>query len=98
MHKYKQQLIFYKLLIENSRQWSGTAKVDHAQLIFLEPEEDKIFKLDYDITDNDVSYMKSLIRAIWSKMSTLDLPDISGYKSTYSGIKQFEQDLIDGKV
>jgi DNA helicase-2/ATP-dependent DNA helicase PcrA len=37
LHKYRQQLMFYKIMIENSRDYSKYP-VTGAKLIFVEPE------------------------------------------------------------
>lgn len=32
------------------------------------------------------------------KISSLDFPDVSGYSQDISGIRQFEEDLLEGKI
>jgi DNA helicase-2/ATP-dependent DNA helicase PcrA len=97
-YNYKRQLIFYKLLVESSRDFSKY-KVKKGYLEFLNPtKSEEIFCLSYDITDKDVEYLKKLIVAVNKKIQTLDFPDVSIYEPTLNGILKFEEDLINGKV
>ena len=58
-----------------------------------------------EIVDTTISYeaeelerLRTLIGVVWEKITTLNLPDISGYEQSYKGILAFEQDLIDGVI
>jgi DNA helicase-2/ATP-dependent DNA helicase PcrA len=97
MHNYERQLYFYKILLENSRSYNKYKVVD-AYLEFVEPDlNGNINKLHIKFDPEKEEQTKKLIEAIYKKIITLDMPDISGYAKTLKGIKQFEQDLIDGK-
>ncbi len=95
LHKYKQQLMFYKLLIENSREWSSY-KVEQGVLQFIEPEADgkKIPKLELGFEESELNEFKKLILAAWQNIQSLKFPEISSYPKTYKGILEFEKDLI----
>jgi len=94
LHKYKQQLLFYKLLIENSRDYHNFQN-NSATIRFVEPTiSGDIISLDIDFNDQDLNEFSKLINAVWSHIIRLDLPDISDYEPTYKGILKFEQDLI----
>ena len=94
LHKYKRQLIFYKLLIENSRTYKGY-KVTTGRLEFVEPNENgKIQSLELTYNDAEVAETIALMQAIWQCVHELRFPDISDYDQTLSGIKQFETDLL----
>ncbi len=98
LHGYKRQLIFYKLLIEGSRDYSSY-RVNAGYLEFLSPTpENKILLLFYEITNEDVERLKKLIIAVNKKIKNLDFPDISKYRQTIDGIIHFENDLIDGNI
>jgi DNA helicase II / ATP-dependent DNA helicase PcrA len=98
LHKYKQQLLFYKLLVENSRDYSAYT-VTSGCLSFIEPTASgEVVETRIEYTTEDLDRLKSLIEKIWTKIVNLDLPDISGYEESYKGILAFEQDLIDGVV
>lgn len=98
LHGYKRQLIFYKLLVEHSRDFSKY-RVNTGYLEFLDPTNDgQIVLLSYQIQEEDVERMKQLIEAVQKKITTLDFPDISKYETSLAGIIAFENDLIDGNV
>lgn len=98
LHKYKQQLIFYKLLIENSRDYRNY-KVDTGILQFIEPTTSgDIATLRMDINSDELDHFVKLLDAVWSHITQLNLPDVSNYEPTYKGIAAFEQDLIDNVI
>lgn len=95
LHNFKQQLMFYKLLVENSRDWHNYT-VTQAFLHFIEPSQSgNINELEVEFKDNDIKEFKKLLSAVWNHIVNLDLPDISKYEKTYKGRLAFEQDLID---
>lgn len=95
--KYKQQLYFYKFLIEGSTSWRDY-KVLEARLEFVEPTRNGagdiqpplIIQFDTD----EEKRMKALIQAVWLRIQTLDLPDISAYSKDLKGIQAFEKYLL----
>lgn len=98
MHNYKRQLVFYKLLVENSRDFH-LYRVNNGYLEFLSPSSgDEMIILPYTITGEDVDRLKKLIKAVYNKIQQLDFPDINGYEPTMDGMLQFEDDLINDKV
>lgn len=98
MHKYKQQLMFYKLLVENSHSFKGY-DVTEGMLVFVEPDDHgKINELKINYDREDLSRAKKLIRAIWHRIKTLDLPDTSGYSKDIKGIVAFEDWLINNDL
>lgn len=97
LHKYKQQLMFYKLLVEGSRDFAKY-KINGEYLHFVEPDKsNQTIRLEADFTDADIERLKKLVVAVWSKIISLDLPDISQYPVTLAGILKFEDDLIDNR-
>jgi DNA helicase-2/ATP-dependent DNA helicase PcrA len=92
--KYKQQIIFYKLLIENSRDFEGKYFVNKGIIEFIEPFHKNIVDLDLNIEKEDVERLTALIGAVYKKIKALDFPDISGYSKDIYGIKTFEEDLL----
>jgi DNA helicase-2/ATP-dependent DNA helicase PcrA len=98
LHGYKRQLVFYKLLVESSRDYNNY-QVKLGSLEFLNPTKaGEIVVLPYQITDTDVERMKKLIVAVDKKIRSLDFPDVSSYEESLTGIMQFEDDLINGKI
>lgn len=95
LHKYRQQLIFYKILAENSSEYHNFT-VTHGQLAFIEPTKTgESIVLSLDLSDEEVERTTKLIKAVWKRIATLDLPDTSGYSADLKGVLAFEQDLID---
>lgn len=94
LHKYKQQLMFYKLLVEQSRTFNKYT-VDVGTLQFVEPTPSgDIISLDIAFDDEELATFTALIQAIWKCIMTLDFPDISIYEPNYKGMVAFEKDLI----
>lgn len=98
LHKYRQQLMFYKLLIENSREY-GNYRVESGSLEFIEPlENGDIIIQELTFEKDDLERFTKLVEAIWRHIQAYDLPDTSHYEQSYKGILAFEQDLIDGHI
>lgn len=98
-HKYRQQLLFYKLLIENSREWRNYT-MTRGILQFVEPNKaGEIVALELaDISHDELERFSRLVQAVWRRIQSLDFPDTSSYDTTLAGIRQFEEDLLHGTV
>jgi DNA helicase-2/ATP-dependent DNA helicase PcrA len=96
LHKYRQQLLFYKLLVENSASYQSRLRVETGRLEFIEADANGRLspglELKYDPDELD-RFLK-LITAVWKRIMGLDFPDTSQYPRTLEGILQFEDDLI----
>lgn len=98
LHKYRQQLMFYKLLVEHSRDY-GSYSVTKGILQFVEPTKSKeILALEDDFAEAELDEFRQLLGAVWKKITTLDLPAIDEYEPNYKGILAFERDLVDRKI
>ena len=99
LHKYRQQLMFYQLLVEHSRDYSNFTFTG-GRLQFVEPDmkTGDILSLEDMFSREELSEFTQLIEIIWQKITTLDLPDISGYSADYKGMLQFEKDLLAGEI
>jgi DNA helicase-2/ATP-dependent DNA helicase PcrA len=94
LHKYRHQLLFYKLLIEQSRQFTGYT-VTHGIIQFVEPTRNgTIVTLDMTFDKDEVAEFRKLIGVIWHHITTLNLPDTSNYSSDYKGMAAFERHLL----
>ncbi|MDO4773692.1 MAG: ATP-dependent DNA helicase [Candidatus Saccharibacteria bacterium] len=95
LHKYRQQLLFYQLLIKQSRDYSNYAFTG-GRLQFVEPHPrtGEILALEEQFSDEKLAEFARLIDAVWRRIMTLDLPDISGYSADYKGMLAFEADLL----
>ena len=98
LYKYRRQLYSYKLLIENSITYSGFSVVG-GRLEFVEPtEQGHINVLDLNFESGEAERTRLLMQALWRHVKSFDFPDTSKYGDSLAGMKQFEQDLIDGKI
>jgi hypothetical protein len=94
LHKYKQQLMFYKLLVESSRDF-GKYTVDTSILQFVEPTPTgDIIALDLSFDSTELEEFSRLIQAVWKRIITLDLPDATDFEPSYKGMLAFEQSLL----
>ena len=95
LHKYRQQLMFYQLLVESSHDY-GNFSFAGARLQFVEPDikTGDILSLEDTFSEAELAEFARLIGIVWRKITTLDLPDISRYSADYKGMVQFEEDLL----
>ena len=97
LHKYKQQLMFYKLLVENSRDYHGYV-VESGVLQFIEPSyKGEVLSLESSFSSQELEEFSRLIQVVWSCIINLDLPDTSNYSDDYNGMMAFEKYLLDNK-
>lgn len=95
LHKYRQQLMFYQLLVEGSRDYSKYSFTGGV-LQFIEPDSSgDIVALEQVFSQDELEDFRRLIAAVWRAITTLDLPDISGYDPTLKGVLAFEKAMID---
>lgn len=99
LHKYRQQLLFYKLLIEHSATYK-TFTVKEGALEFVEPDDsgELVNPLSLTYDKNELQRFQVLIGSVWKHIQSLNFPDISNYNENYSGLLQFEDDLIAGAI
>jgi DNA helicase-2/ATP-dependent DNA helicase PcrA len=95
LHKFKQQLIYYKILLEHSVEY--TQPIASLAIEFVESvaEHNSPVILEYSPSDDEVARTEKLIATVYKKITALEFPDISEYEKNYKGILAFEQALID---
>jgi DNA helicase-2/ATP-dependent DNA helicase PcrA len=99
LQNYRRQLVFYKLLVENSKDFSKYT-VNMGSLEFLDvahnDTQTKILKTE--ITAQESQELSKLIQVVYKKIVGLakgeSLPDTSIYSSDLKGIEGFIQDLM----
>ncbi|HJP81539.1 MAG TPA: 3'-5' exonuclease, partial [Candidatus Saccharimonadales bacterium] len=95
LHQYRQQLMFYHLLVANSRDFRKYT-VEKGVLQFIEPTRaGEIVHLEASFTKDELSIFEQLIQRVWKHIIALDLPDIAQFDQSYAGILAFEQSLLD---
>lgn len=98
LYRNRQQLIFYKLLLDHSIHHHR--KITDLAVQFVEGVLDggEPITLSYLPSDDDIERLKLLVGAVYKKIKTLDIPDVTHYKQDLSGIIAFEEDLIQGVI
>jgi DNA helicase-2/ATP-dependent DNA helicase PcrA len=95
LHRYKQQLMFYNLLVKHSRDYSKY-NFEKGVLQFVEPTPaGDILAIEAQFTTEDLDRFSRLIQKVWQCIIALDLPDVSIYDQSYKGVLAFERALLD---
>jgi DNA helicase-2/ATP-dependent DNA helicase PcrA len=101
LHHYRYQLMMYKILVENSRDYADT-KVEEGVLEFVEEEVDgSIEKITITFDESmreELKRCRELMSIIYKKIISLDFPETEKYPKTLEGIKAFEEDLLKGAI
>jgi DNA helicase-2/ATP-dependent DNA helicase PcrA len=72
LHHYRQQLMFYKLLVEHSRQLAGYT-VTGGYIDFVEPDDRGNFhRLELIYDEKELNEFRSLIHKVWVRIQDLD--------------------------
>jgi len=96
LHKYRQQLMMYKLLVEGSRDFGGPHIATRGIIDFVEPDGEGVVQQLVMVFDNEeLAQFKQLIQVVWRHIMDLDLPDTSKYPPNYQGMLAFERDLLE---
>lgn len=100
LHHYRNQLMMYKLLVENSRDYSNKNVISGVLEFVEENMNDKTLELELNFNESneELKRCKDLAIAVYKKIVTLNFPDTSNYQESLDGIKEFEEDLISGRI
>jgi DNA helicase-2/ATP-dependent DNA helicase PcrA len=93
LHHYRQQLMFYKLLIENSRQYADYT-VTKGVIEYVEPDSRGVInriELDYD--PQELKEFTQLIEAVWKRIQAIDMTTKEDYEKNLKGILAFEAEI-----
>jgi DNA helicase-2/ATP-dependent DNA helicase PcrA len=94
LHKYRQQLCVYKLLVEGSGLFKGY-RVDKGRLEFVEPDDTGAINfVEMKFDSLELERTKRLLRAVWDRIMAFDFPEVSGYAMSVYGIRDFEEFLL----
>lgn len=94
LHHYEQQLMMYKLLIENSRQFDGYT-VTGARLEFVEPDvKREVVLLDYVYDEEKLEAFKLLLAHVWRQIMALDFTCPDEYSYDFKGMLDFENKIF----
>ena len=96
-HKHQNQLLFYKLLVENSGQFHGQ-KVNLGRLEFPNVNDvdkyDFIPMLDLELNKIELQKLERLIQSVWKRITSLDFTLPREYDESYKGTLDWIQDLL----
>jgi len=97
-HRYELQLYCYKLLLQGSHTFRDYT-VEQGKLVFVEPGADdgKIHEHIITFKDDELERVRQLVAAMWRHVMAADMPDTSGYGTTFTDIKRFEDYLLTSK-
>ncbi|CAN5463258.1 hypothetical protein BH10PAT3_BH10PAT3_5660 [soil metagenome] len=95
--RYRAQLSLYTLMLTAA----GTYKTKPAistQVIYVEAETAKEVERSYTPDTEELNRLEKLIEVVYKKIISLNLPDTRHYDSSIEGTRQFEDDLLSGKI
>ncbi len=95
--RQKTQLIFYALLAQNHPRFSKFKDIK-GQIVYVEAKSDKELVRTYKPSQEEIDRLEKLIEAVWAKVKAVDFPNTTSYSPDIAGTKQFEKDLLDGKI
>jgi DNA helicase-2/ATP-dependent DNA helicase PcrA len=95
--RHRTQLTFYALLCQLSGRYSNVTAI-RSRMLYVEADTAREMSLEFTPSQEDIARLAKLIQAVWNKVTTLNLPDITNYSSDMAGIQAFEDDLINGTI
>ncbi|HEX5456566.1 MAG TPA: ATP-dependent DNA helicase [Candidatus Saccharimonadales bacterium] len=95
--RHRTQLVFYSLLARNTARYKGVGKIT-GRMVYLEAEKQSRINLIYEPTEEDLARIAKLSVAAWKHITGLNFPATDNYSKDIDGIRQFEDDLIEGRV
>lgn len=104
LRKYRQQLLFYYLLIQNAPEFRGLAP-EKGVLQFIKPDRDgeiHALEIDYREARAEIANFEKLVLAVWRKIMTLEFlewTDLAAeFSPDYKGMIAFEEFLLGEEV
>jgi DNA helicase-2/ATP-dependent DNA helicase PcrA len=95
--RYQNQLIFYKILVEHSRNFGSKFLVERGQLEFVDCHKltsPEVVCLPKTIGPDEAQELEKLVKIVFYKIMNLDFPDTSQYSQDFKGVQQFVEDLL----
>ena len=94
LHKYRQQLLFYKILIDNSRDYKDKFNPSCGFIDFVQPVNGQVISIELEYEQTEIDQLIQLIKSVCHHIHILDFPDISGYPESIKGVREFEEYLF----
>lgn len=97
--KYNLQLIFYAILFQESSRWSFFPKREF-ELFFVEPDKKtgEFYEVKKYVQKDEIDRTKKLIEKVAQHIQALKFPNIEHYSKDITGIRQFEEDLLEWRI
>ena len=95
--KHRTQLTFYALLSQLSGKFTNLQEIQ-TRMLYVEADTAREMSLNFIPTTQDLQRLTALLTAVWPKIMSLNLPNISSYSTDMRGITAFEDDLINGTI
>lgn len=98
LDRYRRQLVFYKILVENSRTFGGKSIVNEGVLEFLEAskKDGKIKSLGKSITKEETEELVKLIEIVFERIQNMQFSPSKEYSQDFEGNQEFINDLLSG--
>lgn len=94
--RHQSQILFYTLLLSNSPLFNNRRNI-RGQMIYVESEDPNNLSLSLTPDKQDLERLKSLIEVVWQHVMDLNFPATDHYPKTISGIRAFEEDLLNNR-
>jgi DNA helicase II / ATP-dependent DNA helicase PcrA len=100
-HKHQNQLLFYKLLVENSGSYGGHT-VNTGRLEF--PNVNDVHRynfiptLDLQLQQVELQKLERLIQAVWKRIMNFDFSLTRDYDTSYAGTLEWIKDLLEERA
>ncbi len=94
--RHRTQLTFYALLSAKSGRYRSASI--STRMLYVEAESARAMSLAYTPSAADITRLGALIEAVWERVQSLNLPDVTHYTADITGITAFEDDLLGGKI
>lgn len=96
LRAYARQLVFYKLLVENSRAFDGFT-VESGTLEFIEPDKGSIIELPLQFNKEETTRIFKLVSEVYKMICQLRFPKIEKYSKDLHGVIEFEEDILNNR-
>jgi DNA helicase-2/ATP-dependent DNA helicase PcrA len=94
--RHRTQLSLYAIMARESGRYKDADVT--TQMIYVEAETKKELVRTFTPTKDDLEILSKLIGIVGNKITSLNLPDIRHYDTSFSGTKKFIEDLLSGSI
>lgn len=95
--RHRNQLLFYSLLANASSRFTPDKQIK-TRMLYVEATDRSELILEHIPSAGELKQLQKLINIVWEHIMNLNFPDTNSYDQSIAGIRDFEQDLLDGKI